>query len=130
MCRAAQEAGAPHSEYINRKKENAISHLCNSVIPYPIGTEFDSDMPASCGSLHTKFEENRSSWHFRDTSEQNFVLISSFFSYYYYQIYHNGRHTQKAKPVQGVSHKKEHYNYKNIQQTNNYKTAQQYKNIN
>ena len=31
------------------------------------------------GSLHTKFEENRSS-HFRDTSEQNFVLISSFFS--------------------------------------------------
>ena len=50
--------------------------------------------------------------------------------YYYYQIYHNGRHTQKAKPVQGVSHKKEHYNYKNIQQTNNYKTAQQYKNIN
>ena len=31
------------------------------------------------GSLHTKFEENRSS-HFRDTSEQKFVLISSFFS--------------------------------------------------
>ena len=24
MCRAAQEAGAPHREYINRKKENAI----------------------------------------------------------------------------------------------------------
>ena len=37
-------------------------------------------------------------------------------SNYYYQIYHNGRHTQKAKPVQGISHKKEHCNYK-IQQT-------------
>ena len=24
VCRAAQEAGAPHGEYINRKKENAI----------------------------------------------------------------------------------------------------------
>ena len=24
VCRAAQEAGAPHREYINRKKENAI----------------------------------------------------------------------------------------------------------
>ena len=24
VCRAAQEAGAPHCEYINRKKENAI----------------------------------------------------------------------------------------------------------
>ena len=58
-------------EYINRKKENAI--------PYPIGTKFAREVPASKGSLHTKFEENRSS-HFRDTSEQNFVLISSFFS--------------------------------------------------
>ena len=56
-----------------------FSHLCSSVIPYPIGTKFATNVPASYGSLHTKFEENRSS-HFRDTSEQNFVLISSFFS--------------------------------------------------
>ena len=48
-------------------------------MPYPIGTKFAREMPASKGSLHTKFEENRSN-HFRDTSEQNFVLISSFFS--------------------------------------------------
>ena len=28
VCRAAQEAGAPHREYIDRKKENAIfTHL-------------------------------------------------------------------------------------------------------
>ena len=56
-----------------------FSHLCSSVIPYPIGTKFARDVPPSQGSLHTNFEENRSS-HFRDTSEQNFVLISSFFS--------------------------------------------------
>ena len=56
-----------------------FSHLCSSVISYPIGTKFAREVPASKGSLHTKFEENRSS-HFRDTSEQNFVLISSFFS--------------------------------------------------
>ena len=48
---------------------------------YPIGTKFATKVPASYGSLHTKFEENRSS-HFRDTSEQTFVLISSFFSSY------------------------------------------------
>ena len=56
-----------------------FSHLCSSVIPYPIGTKFATDVPASYGSLHIKFEENRSS-HFRDTSEQKFVLISSFSS--------------------------------------------------
>ena len=56
-----------------------FSHLSSSVIPYPIGTTFVREVPASKGSLHTKFEETRSS-HFRDTSEQNFVLISSFFS--------------------------------------------------
>ena len=59
-----------------------------------------------------------------------FSLANYCSGFCYYQIYHNGRHTQKAKPVLGVSHKKEHYNYKNTQQTNNYKTAQQYKNIN
>ena len=59
-------------------KKTQFSHLCNSVIPYPIGTKFTREVPASKGSLHTKFEENRSS-HFRDTSEQNFILISSFF---------------------------------------------------
>ena len=56
-----------------------FSHLYSSVIPYPIGTKFVTDVPASYGSLHTKFKENRSS-HFRDTSEQKFVLISSFSS--------------------------------------------------
>ena len=49
------------------------------MIPYPIGTKFATDVSASYGSLHAKFEENWSS-HFRDTSEHNFVLISSFFS--------------------------------------------------
>ena len=61
------------------RKKTQFSHLCSSVIPYPIGTKFATDVPVSYGSLHTKFEENRYS-HFWDTSEQNFVLISSFSS--------------------------------------------------
>ena len=61
------------------RKKTQFSHLCSSVIPYPIGTKFATDVPASYGSLHTRFEENRSS-HFRDTSEQNFILISLFSS--------------------------------------------------
>ena len=79
MCRAAQEAGVPPVSILTGRKKTQFSHLCSSVIPYPIGTKFAREVLASKESLHTKFEENRSS-HFRDTIEQIFVLISSFFS--------------------------------------------------
>ena len=82
MCRAAQEAGVPPVSILTGRKKMQFSHLCSSVIPYPIGTKSAREVLASKGSLHTKYEENRSS-HFRDMSEQNFVLISSFFSSYY-----------------------------------------------
>ena len=79
VCRAAQESGVPPVSILTGRKKTQFSHLCSSVIPYPIVTKFAREVPASKESLHTKFEENRSC-HFRDTSEQNFVLISSFFS--------------------------------------------------
>ena len=79
VCRAAQEAAVPPMSILTGRKKMQFSHLCSSVIPYPIGTKFAREVPASKGSLHTKCEEHHSS-HFRDTSEQNFVLISSFFS--------------------------------------------------
>ena len=79
MCRAAQEAGVPPVSILTGRKKMQFSHLCSSVIPYPIGTKFAREVPDSKGSLHTKFEETRSS-HFRDTSKQNVILISSFFS--------------------------------------------------
>ena len=60
------------------REKTQFSHPCSSVIPNLIGTKFAKEVPASYGSLHTKFEETRSS-HFRDTSEQTFILISSFF---------------------------------------------------
>ena len=59
MCRAAQEAGAPHREYNDRKTKTSFSHLCISVITYLIGTKFATQLPASQGSLHSKFEGNR-----------------------------------------------------------------------
>ena len=62
------------------RKKTQLSHLCSSVIPYPIGTKFATDVPTSYGSLHTKFEEYRSS-HLRDTSEQNFGNFFIFFSF-------------------------------------------------
>ena len=47
VYRMAQEAGVPHREYIDRKKENAIfTHICSSVIPYPIGPKFATEVPA------------------------------------------------------------------------------------
>ena len=73
-----KRAGVPPVSILTGRKKTQFSHLCSSVIPYPIGTKFAREVPASKGSLHTKFEENLSS-HFRDTSEQNFVLISSSF---------------------------------------------------
>ena len=59
-----------------------FSQICNSVIPYPIGTTFATEVQFGKGSLHTTFEENCFR-HFRDTSDQNFILISSFFLLYF-----------------------------------------------
>ena len=53
------------------RTKTSFSHLCISVITYLIGTKFATQLPASQGSLHSKFEGNRSS-HFRDTSCQRF----------------------------------------------------------
>ena len=48
VCRAAQEAGAPHREYILQlgRKKTRFSHLCSSMIPYPIETSFTTEVPA------------------------------------------------------------------------------------
>ena len=60
------------------RTKTSFSHLCISMITYLIGTKFATQLPASQGNLHSKFEGNRSS-HFRDTSCQSFVFLSSFF---------------------------------------------------
>ena len=83
VCRAALESGknpARHSvSILTGRTKTSFSHLCISVITYLIGTKFATQFPASQGSLHSKFEGNRSS-HFRDTSCQSFVFFPSFFS--------------------------------------------------
>ena len=60
------------------RTKTSFSHLCISVITYLIGTKFATQLSASQGSLHSKFEGNRSS-HFRDTSCQSFVFFFVFF---------------------------------------------------
>ena len=65
VCRAAQEAGGHTVGILTGRKKTSFSHFCISVIPYSIGTKFATELPASQGSLHTKFEGNRSS-HFQD----------------------------------------------------------------
>ena len=76
-CGPRSRRATPVSILTGRPK-TSFSHLCISVITYPIGTQFATQLPASQGSLHSKFEGNRSS-HFRDTSCQSLVFISSFF---------------------------------------------------
>ena len=101
MCRAAQEAGVPPVSILTGRKKTQFSHLCSSVIPYPIGTKFAREVPASKGSLHTKLVENRSS-HFRDTSEQNFVLISSFSSSSSFRTLRKIRHKTRMRARIGL----------------------------
>ena len=76
-CGPRSRRATPVSILTGRMK-TSFSHLCISVITYPIGTTFATQLPASQGSLHSKFEGNRSS-HFRDTSCQSFGFFSLFF---------------------------------------------------
>ena len=61
-------------------KKTSFSHLCISAIPYPIGSKFATELSASQGNPHSKFEGNRSS-HFRDTSFQSFDFFFFVFSH-------------------------------------------------
>ena len=82
------------------RKKTSFSHFCISVIPYPSGTKFTTELPASQGSLHTKFEGNLSS-HFRDTSCQSFDFFSSCFFFFFVILYtcKNCCKTQTCAPI-------------------------------
>ena len=77
-CGPRSRRATPVSILTGRTK-TLFSHLCISVITYPIGTKFATQLSASQGSLHSKFEGNLSS-HFRDTSCQSFIFFFFFFS--------------------------------------------------
>ena len=99
MCRAAQEAGAPHREYIDRKKENVIFTLLYLGDPLSDWNQICTELPASQGSLHSKFEGNRSS-HFRDTSCQSFDFFLRFFFFFVFShTCKNCYKTQTRTPI-------------------------------
>ena len=79
-CGPRSRCATPVSILTGRTK-TSFSHLCISVITYPIVTKLATQLPASQGSLYSKFEGNRSS-HFRDTSCQSFVFFLRFFLRY------------------------------------------------
>ena len=66
--------------YIDRKKENVIFTLLYLGDSLSDWNHIATELPASQGSLHTKFEGNRSS-HFRDTSCQRFDFFLRVFAY-------------------------------------------------
>ena len=78
------------------RKKMSFSHICISVIPYPIGTKFATDLPASQGSLYTKFEGNHSS-HFQDTSCQSFNFFSSFSFFFLFVFLHTCKNYYKMQ---------------------------------
>ena len=80
-CGPRSRRATPVSILTGRTK-TSFSHLCISVITYPIGTKFATQLPASPGSLHSKFEGN-CSIHFRDTSElPKFRFFLRFFFFF------------------------------------------------
>ena len=81
----------------------AILPIMTSLRIRPIGTKFATELPASQGSLHSKFEANRSS-HFRDTSCQISICFSSFFflcffSFVFSHTYTNCYKTKTRTPI-------------------------------
>ena len=97
-CGPRSRRATPVSILTGRKK-TSLSHLCISVIPYPIGTKFATELPAaSQGSLHSKFEGNRSS-HFRHTRCQSFDFFSSFFIFVFSHTCKNCYKTQTRTPI-------------------------------
>ena len=81
------------------RKKTSFSHPCILVIPYPIGTKFTTELLARQGSLHSKFESNRSS-HVRDTSYQSFHIFSSFFFFFVFShTCKNCYKTQTRTPI-------------------------------
>ena len=77
LCGPRSRRATPVSILTGRTK-TSFSHLCISVITYPIRTKFVTQLLASQGRLHSKFEGNRSS-HFRDMNCQSFVFFFVFF---------------------------------------------------
>ena len=84
------------------RKKTSFSHLCISVIPYPIGTKFATEFSANHGSLHSTLEGNRSN-RFQDTSCQSFdFLLLFFFSSFFFVFSHickNCYKTQTRTPI-------------------------------
>ena len=92
-CGPRSRRATPVSILTGRTK-TSFSHHCISVITYLIGTKFATQLPASQGSLHSKFEGNRSS-HFRDTSCQSFVFFFFFVIVIVIVIFKQGVHSVK-----------------------------------
>ena len=78
------------------RTKTSFSHI--SVINL-IGTKFATQLPASQGSLHSKFAKEIAS-HFRDC--QSFVFFSSFFFFFFFVFSHtckNCYNTQTRTPI-------------------------------
>ena len=96
-CGPRSRRATPVSILTGRTK-TSFSHLCISVITYPIGTKFATQLPASQGSLHSKFEGNRSC-HFRDTSCQSFVFFFFVFLFFFSHTCKNCYNKQTRTPI-------------------------------
>ena len=88
----------PHRGYIDRKKENVIFTLLYLSDPLSDCNQIATELPASQGSLHIKFEGNCSS-HFRDTSCQSFDFFLHFFllGFYFFVFSHNCKNRHKKQ---------------------------------
>ena len=81
------------------RKKTSFSHLCISVIPYPIGTKFATEFPASQGSLHSKFEGNRAPAISEIQAANVSIVFFVFFFFVFLHTCKNCYNTQKRAPI-------------------------------
>ena len=66
------------------RTKTSFSHLCISVITYLIGTKFATQLPASLGSLHSKFEEIAPAISEIRAAKVSFFFLRFFFVFFFF----------------------------------------------
>ena len=98
VCRAAQEAARHTVSILTGRKKMSFSHLCISVIPYPIGTKFFlQSFPPARGVYIPSLKEIAPA-----ISEIRAAKASIFFHFFFFMFSHtckNCYNTQMRTPI-------------------------------
>ena len=96
MCCAAQEAGTRTVGILTGRKKTSFSHFCISVIPYPIGTKFATELSASKGSLHPNLKESAPAISEIRAAKVSIIFLRFFF-FFFFMFSHTCKNCYKTQ---------------------------------